>query len=603
MTIRLFIFRTIVLLLFTAALGGARAGDQLSLDQVQSLLENGQSQEAFQILKAGEDASLGDARYDRALAEAATNVGAYAEATLALERLLQLDAEATSARLELARIYSNMGNHEQAKYQLEKIANTTSDSTQLQQARGELKLVEEKISKRRKRPEFDPQVVKRPVPLKQNVVADQPVAQVALSAPVDLAPKMIQARQLLNDGQPAAAYELLTQLEFDGSGNVEFDYLLGVAALDAGKPDRATLALERVLSVDPNFAGARIDIGRAYAALGNTIQAKEEFAAVLKLNPPDATRQRVEKFVAEIENRSQLDKSHWTGFFAFTLGRDSNINGATDDKNQFIPLFNTSVVLDGNSVEMPSNYMGVAGKIQFNYQLKDNVSVYAGVESELQRNFQAAQFDRSAAVLRTGVVVTLAKHELELSSTLGKTFLEQRAYRDLVGVALQWRYNLNDQNQLQAVAQHNRLRYPEANARVFDTDQNVLGLNWITSFGEHNRGIGFIGSFYGTESDLNGNDSGAKRFYGLRGGGQYGLTANTSLFTTAGVTYSDFDREGAFLKTREDRRYDLVLGLNYQLWTSWSLRPQLSFTRQDSNIGLYDFDRTEIFVTLRRDWR
>ena len=364
MTIRRFILRATVLLLLTAALSGARAGDQLSLDQVQSLLENGQSQEAFQILKAGEDASLGDARYDRALAEAAAGVGAYGEATLALERLLQLDVEATSARLELARIYSNMGNHEQAKYQLEKIANTTSNSTLLQQARGELKLVEEKISKRRKRPEFDPQVAKRPAQLKENVVADQPVAQVVLSAPVDLAPAMTHARQLLNDGQPAAAYELLTQLEFEGSGNVEFDYLLGVAALDAGKPDRATLALERVLSVDPNFAGARIDIGRAYAALGNTIQAKEEFAAVLKLNPPGATRQRVEKFVAEIENRSQSDKSRWTGFFAFTLGRDSNINGATDDKNQFIPLFNTSVVLDGNSVEMPSNYMGVAGKIQ-----------------------------------------------------------------------------------------------------------------------------------------------------------------------------------------------------------------------------------------------
>jgi hypothetical protein len=39
-----------------------------------------------------------------------------------------------------------------------------------------------------------------------------------------------------------------------------FDYLLGIAALDSGKPDRATIAFERVLAVNPNFAGARLDL-------------------------------------------------------------------------------------------------------------------------------------------------------------------------------------------------------------------------------------------------------------------------------------------------------------------------------------------------------
>ena len=604
MTLKSVTVKVIGALLLAAVCGLAEADDQALLSRAQALLENGQAQEAYSLLQSYEETMIGNAQYDRAFAEAAAGVGAYNEASLALERVLQLDAGALSARMELARIYRSMDNDEQAKYQLEKISSSTSSTSVLQESRNELQLVEEKLSKRRKRPAFDPQIAKRPATAPEVVAAIPVGPSIPPQVAVDLGPVMAKARQLLNDGQPLAAYDTLAQLEFEGSGNVEFDYLLGVAALDAGKPDRATLALERVLAVDPNFAGARIDMGRAYTMLGNTIQAKEEFNTVLKLNPPDNARQKVERFIAEIEQRNQPEKARWSGFFAFTLGRDSNVNSATRDSEQFIAGFNASVILDRDSTETASNYLGVAGKIQFNYRLNEKVSFYAGLDSELQRNFQASQFDRSAAAVRLGAISTFAKHELEFSVVAGKSFLEQHAYRDLAGLAVQWRYNLNDQNQLQAVVQHNRLRYPEAETRVFDTDQNILGLNWLRSFGENNRGIGFIGTFIGAESDIHGNESGAKRFYGIRGGGQYGLTANAALYGTLGVTFADYDRLSiVHLKTRADRRYDMVLGLNYQLWSNWSLRPQLSLTHQDSNIGLYDFDRNEIFVTLRRDWR
>src|SRR5260221_6187151 len=82
----------------------------------------------------------------------------------------------------------------------------------------------------------------------------------ALAQQADIA----RAKALVDQGKPAEAYEILAPLEDKLSGDVEFDYLLGVAALDSGKPDRATLAFERVLAVNPNFAGARLDMARAY---------------------------------------------------------------------------------------------------------------------------------------------------------------------------------------------------------------------------------------------------------------------------------------------------------------------------------------------------
>ena len=85
---------------------------------------------------------------------------------------------------------------------------------------------------------------------------------------------LLDADALIKSGKPDEAYSLLEPFEFERSGEVRFDYLLGVAALDSGKPDKATLAFERVLLVDPDFAGARMDMARAYYQLGDLQRAR-----------------------------------------------------------------------------------------------------------------------------------------------------------------------------------------------------------------------------------------------------------------------------------------------------------------------------------------
>ena len=148
------------------------------------------------------------------------------------------------------------------------------------------------------------------------------------------------------------------------------------------------------------------------------------------------------------------------------------------------------------------------------------------------------------------------------------------------------------------------MRYPDEATSVFDTDQTILGINWLHAFGANNQAIGFLGAYLGKESDIQGNPSGEKDFFGVRAGGQYALASNWAVFATLGLLSADYQRfQIIHQKTRYDKRYDLNLGLSYSLWESWSLRPQLSLTQQDSSIGLYEFNRKEISVTLRRDWR
>ncbi|HSJ95625.1 MAG TPA: hypothetical protein VLC53_01050, partial [Myxococcota bacterium] len=88
-------------------------------------------------------------------------------------------------------------------------------------------------------------------------------ALVAASAHAD--PQVVDnARRLLAGGDAKGAYAQLAPLQDRLSGEPEYDYLLGVAALDSGRMDEAIIAFERVLAIIPNHAGAQMDLARAY---------------------------------------------------------------------------------------------------------------------------------------------------------------------------------------------------------------------------------------------------------------------------------------------------------------------------------------------------
>jgi hypothetical protein len=58
-----------------------------------------------------------------------------------------------------------------------------------------------------------------------------------------------QAEALLKDGKAEAAYQMLEPLEGVGAGDLVFDYLLATAALESGKPSKATLLSLRLMLV------------------------------------------------------------------------------------------------------------------------------------------------------------------------------------------------------------------------------------------------------------------------------------------------------------------------------------------------------------------
>lgn len=77
-------------------------------------------------------------------------------------------------------------------------------------------------------------------------LALSPLAQAAGSDPV-----LTQADQLLSQRQAGAAFDLLAPLEDERAGDPDYDYLLGLAAIETGRGGIAAFAFERCLAVDP----------------------------------------------------------------------------------------------------------------------------------------------------------------------------------------------------------------------------------------------------------------------------------------------------------------------------------------------------------------
>jgi tetratricopeptide (TPR) repeat protein len=97
--------------------------------------------------------------------------------------------------------------------------------------------------------------------------------------------RLRQAHAALLTGKAATAESLLRQLAVQAPGEINCQWLLGVALLDQGRAGESAATLEGVLRRSPDFAEARVDLARACRQAGRAAQARTEVRRVLEQHP------------------------------------------------------------------------------------------------------------------------------------------------------------------------------------------------------------------------------------------------------------------------------------------------------------------------------
>ncbi|MBU3902610.1 MAG: DUF560 domain-containing protein [Gammaproteobacteria bacterium] len=442
----------------------------------------------------------------------------------------------------------------------------------------------------------------RPMPVAP--VADSTATQ-QQGSKVDVPEELLRnAEGLLNEGKPEEAYQLLSAKDFEYSGDSQFDYLLGIAALDSGHPDKATLAFERVLAVDPNFAGARLDMARAYFHLGDLPRARTELEAVMKQEPPEAARITIDKYLAAIDSAEQARKTRYSAYLEGTLGRDSNVNNSTSQADVAVPAFGNLVfTLNPTSLKTPATYYATATGGEVAHEFSGQWGAYGGIDLRLRNNNKMHVYDTGSADARTGASFSSGDEVFRVGLTWG--FYEQAHLknRNAYGIAGGWQHNFDPKNQLSVFGQYGKNRYSDPTYQVNDFNQSVIGAG-VLHLLEDGKSAVFASINALREGAVHDRADGSKSGYGVRLGGQTSIQEKFEVFANAGYQRGSYDKENlAFLVKRDDKQFDAVLGANWHLQKLWTLRPQLGYSRNASNIAIYSFDRIDASVTVRRDFR
>ncbi len=431
-------------------------------------------------------------------------------------------------------------------------------------------------------------------------------------------PKLFQdAQQQLAQGNPKQAYMLLVAEQKSLAGNVEFDYLLGVAALDSGKVDEAIIALERVLSSNPKNAGAQLDLGRAYFAAGSLDLAEGTFKQLALNNPPDAAKDAIKRYLAAIAERRNQGKRKGSAWGEVSIGYDTNLTGVPADFTSAVASSFALVGIEptGNSIKRKAPFLGAAVGGDLNLPFNANWGAIVGGELRGRAYRKESDFNQLLAEIRGGVVYTKDAHQIRLLGTGSRFNQDAQAPgdpkptndRNAGTLGAEYRYAPDPNQQLSVGLFGGVTRFPKNN--IEDVKSTIVTAGWTRAIEAKGTPIVQVSVFFSDDKAyrtlIDDVADKSKRIAGLRGYAQYNFTEKFAIFTSTGFTQrSD---KTAFARATEvefgrDKLFDLTLGLNWRFQPSCNLRAQWMYSRNTSNIAIYEYARNEISSNIRCDF-
>ena len=380
------------------------------------------------------------------------------------------------------------------------------------------------------------------------------------------------------------------------AGDPAFDYALGIAALDSGRFGEAIIALQRVLAVQPNNAQARAELARAYALAGDIDTARAQFATVVD-DPslPDPVRQRFTGFVRQFDTAIAGGGSDVSGFLDARGGHDSNVNSATDLATVTIPLFAFlgPGTLGAGAREQDDEFYELAGGVSGVTAVGRQDRLFASVLGNWRDNIDSGAFDTASLTGTACYSHTFANRDVvSLSAQAQQFWLGNDAYRSSLGAVAQYTRLLPRGRALTVAAQYNRLNFD--NQPLLDSDRYALAVGYVTRVLSANVSGGH------EETRQAAGDAYSNTFATASVGAELPVTERVAVVAGAAVDVRRYDATDAlFLVERNDERLDLQAGLKVALIDNLFFVPRASWTRNWSNIALYDYDRWTVSAGVR----
>jgi hypothetical protein len=419
---------------------------------------------------------------------------------------------------------------------------------------------------------------------------------------VTLAEVLGQAEALIATRRAREAQALLQRHEVEGRGDPRFDYLLGVASIDAGDAAAAIAPLERVVGAAPGNLAARLELGRALYETKALERARAVFAHMAQENLPPATRKAVSEYLAAIAQdltAAARKAAHSLVLFGdLGAGYDSNANVATSE-SQFLGF-----TLNSQYVETKSSFAEVGAGVIRKDAVTPEIRVTAVLRAARRTNFEARFIDQTIAL--GGVEVERARGATTASIGVNGLFgwLVQTPHRLLYSVDGELAHRTEANYTLSASASAGVLDFRQESLDLQDVRRYLVGVALARDkLGLANRGLLGVALFAGRDRPRDDLSPYGDRRAGVRVFGDWRLGRAGTWSGELAYLRTEFDGERGFFRgDRADDQYFALVRADFEDWPrrSWIVTPVLRFSAARSNIALFEYDRAEAMVFVRR---
>ena len=415
----------------------------------------------------------------------------------------------------------------------------------------------------------------------------------AAAAPLDDLRRQVEASQFEQAWATAQANPQLI-------GDVHFDFLYGMAAINTGRIPEGLLALERHLAAVPANDRARLELARGYFLLGEYTRARAEFDFVLRYNPPANVRATIAGFMQAMQTRELADNRASARLYAEAgLGYDDNVNGGTF-RNDFLTTFGQIPLASTSSAQVGDTVVQLAlGGQQFR-RVSNRLTVFAGADLDHREGAEHKQYNLTYGNVYAGFTQLSGIALWRLTLSANELMVGGSRYRDTLQALLDATFTLDGRLTLQTLVMFAEQRHSTAD-QVRDARATSVGgtltYNFADTPGAPQAGVRVLltkDDNTRRREDLSRQVELLRVFGSLAPADKWRLTAGITGYV---ARYQAVDIGVG--TQREDTAWGADLVLSYALTPLWSLRGELFYNEVRSNQDLYDSKRAAALLKVR----
>jgi len=400
---------------------------------------------------------------------------------------------------------------------------------------------------------------------------------------------------LTKTGRADQAEVLLKQFPLQGPlAHNRTLFLRGLICFAHGDYPAAAREYREVLANDPHLTLVRSELAQTLAAMDENDAAKHHLELLKADAPNQADAQGIQSFIDRIDERRPYTVAGYV-----SLAPSTNFNGGSSHTTVYSPVFGWG---DIPQTSQKTSGIGVSGGISlgFNKRLNDYFQLVTAANVDgrayADSDYDLVSFSQSAEMRRiiSGGYVSAG---LVASQLVAPTALKLSYYS--YGPRLAFAKDLSQHNRLQASTVYEYRDYGAGSSQNGWASTNTATLSHAidSTFS--------LSATAGYDHVSQGFDFTTYHTYSFGVGAYKEMSHGLTVQLDAMAKLSDFEGiNPVALLTRQDQRYIGSVTLTKRDWNMLGFAPSLNYTytRNVSNIALYDYDSHSVDFRLTKDF-